>query len=76
MAIVTRRSARLQRHATSPALLRPGWHWGGTWTAPCVAPPPREPHKPLVHKPPVPAAAAPLQLTDSLRSNESSATQS
>ena len=43
MAIVTRRSARMQRHAVAPTLLRPGWRWGGAWSASCIAPPPPPP---------------------------------
>ena len=35
--IVTRRSARMQRHAVHPSQLRPGWQWKGTWSAPCIA---------------------------------------
>ena len=50
VAIVTRRSIRMQRHVVAPSLLRPGWRWNGGWSAPCVAawpPPPKPPPKQL-----------------------------
>ena len=37
--IVTRRAAAPQRHVVRPELLRPGWKWSGSWSAPCIAPP-------------------------------------
>ena len=72
MAIVTRRSLRLQRHAVAPTLLRPGWKWTGEWSAPCVAtwpPPPErrkesEPQQPQIEcLPPASAPAAAAEAT-------------
>ena len=53
--IVTRRSARMQRHAVHPSQLRPGWQWKGTWSAPCIAPTPPAPPPQAA---PAPAAAS------------------
>ena len=38
MAIISRRSAHVERLAVTPEIVRPGWTWSGRWDAPCVEP--------------------------------------